>query len=228
MGRISQGTSEPLPNDGTKAVLVDDDGRDGRVGALLRQRGVDFDLLARIEEVIARGLVPSLVVLRPAENLGRVASRDLEPLCKALPDTPVVLVCAKVRPGELRTALAAGASGLVLEEQLDAAFPSCLEAVRAGQVSVPKRHARQVEPAALSAREKQILGLVVMGYMNSEIGEQLFVAESTVKSHLSSAFGKLGVSSRNEAVDLILDPERGLGMGILELGGERIKAGSTQ
>ena len=63
-----------------------------------------------------------------------------------------------------------------------------------------------------------------MGYMNSEIAEQLTVAESTVKSHLSSAFTKLGVKSRHEAVDLILDSERGLGMGILGIGGEPIEA----
>jgi DNA-binding NarL/FixJ family response regulator len=64
-----------------------------------------------------------------------------------------------------------------------------------------------------------VLGLVVMGYMNSQIAAQLFLAESTVKSHLSSAFGKLGVRSRNEAVSVILDPARGLGTGILGLGG---------
>jgi DNA-binding CsgD family transcriptional regulator len=76
----------------------------------------------------------------------------------------------------------------------------------------------------LSGREKQILGLVVMGYMNSQIAEQLFLAESTIKSHLSSAFTKLGVRSRNEAVELILNSERGLGMGILALGGEQLRA----
>jgi len=60
----------------------------------------------------------------------------------------------------------------------------------------------------------------VMGYMNSQIAERLFLAESTVKSHLSSAFGKLGVHSRNEAVSLILDPERGLATSILAPVGE--------
>jgi DNA-binding NarL/FixJ family response regulator len=85
-----------------------------------------------------------------------------------------------------------------------------------------------VQPPVLSTREKQILGLVVMGYMNSQIATTLFLAESTVKSHLSSAFGKLGVRSRNEAVSLILDPDRGLGMGILGLvGGEPVEAIST-
>ena len=108
-------------------------------------------------------------------------------------------------------------------DDLRASLVPCLRAVQTGQVCVPRGHWRQVEPPVLSAREKQILSLVVMGYMNSQIAKQLFLAESTVKSHLSSAFGKLGVRSRNDAVHLILDPERGLGMGILGLGGEPIE-----
>ncbi|HEY2283744.1 MAG TPA: helix-turn-helix transcriptional regulator [Solirubrobacteraceae bacterium] len=129
----------------------------------------------------------------------------------------------------MRAALAAGAAGVVLDEDLDSALIPCLQAVQAGQTCVPRDHWRQIDPPALSSREKQILGLVVMGYMNSQIAEQLFLAESTVKSHLSSAFGKLGVRSRNEAVSLILDPERGLGMGILSLGGEPLEStGATR
>jgi DNA-binding NarL/FixJ family response regulator len=150
-------------------------------------------------------------------------SRDLIPLRTALGNTPVVVVCADIRPRDLRVALSAGAAGVVLESQLAAALGPSLQAAWAGQVCVPQQHSEQIEPAALSAREKQILGLVVMGYMNSQIAGQLFVAESTVKSHLSSAFSKLGVRSRNEAVELILDSERGLGMGILSLGGEPLE-----
>jgi DNA-binding NarL/FixJ family response regulator len=137
------------------------------------------------------------------------------------------VVCAGIQRWGIRAALTAGAAGVVLYDDLDSALGPCLQAVQAGQVCVPRAHWRQIEPPPLSTREKQILGLVVMGYMNCQIAEQLFLAESTVKSHLSSAFGKLGVRSRNEAVNLILDPERGLGTGILALGGEPVEPIST-
>jgi hypothetical protein len=57
--------------------------------------------------------------------------------------------------------------------------------------------------------------------MNSQIAQTLFLAESTVKSHLlSSACVKLGVPSCNEAAHLILDTHGGLGTGILGLDAE--------
>jgi DNA-binding NarL/FixJ family response regulator len=164
----------------------------------------------------------AIAVVCAEETLAGAVASHLRELRRMLPETPAILVCPKVRPGETRLALAAGAAGVVLEQAVTDSLPACVEAVLAGQVCVPLREARQVEPATLSAREKQILGMVVMGYMNSEIAAQLFVAESTVKSHLSSAFGKLAVRSRNEAVELILDSERGLGIGILGLESEPI------
>ncbi len=142
----------------------------------------------------------------------------VEQLARRFPQTPLIVACANIERWEVRATLTAGAAGIVLLGDIDDALDPCIRAVRAGQTCVPRAHWQQIEPPALSAREKQILGLVVMGYMNSQIAEQLFLAESTVKSHLSSAFGKLGVRSRNEAVNLILNPERGLGMGILALG----------
>jgi DNA-binding NarL/FixJ family response regulator len=212
---------------GASIALIDGAGSDEGVVAVLEELDLAFERSASVPDLIAHGGEAAVVVLRTAESLARAAADDLTQLRRDLPGTPVVVICDEIRPGELRAALAAGAVGVVLEGQLAVTLGTCLQAAGAGQVCVPKRHAPQVEPAALSAREKQILGLVVMGYMNSEIGERLFVAESTVKSHLSSAFVKLGVRSRNEAVELILDPERGLGMGILELGGERVETKAT-
>ena len=139
-------------------------------------------------------------------------------------EAPVVVVCPSAQSRDVRALLGAGTAGIVFAQDILATLEPCIRAAQAGLTCVPREHSGQVEPPALSAREKQILALVVMGYSNVQIANQLFVAESTVKSHLSSVFGKLGVRSRNEAIHLILDPDRGLGMGILALGGRPLEA----
>jgi DNA-binding NarL/FixJ family response regulator len=206
----------------SKVVAIVPSGEFAETAARLDGWGLDLQLADSVEEL--EGESPPLLIAFAEGSLAAAVTTQLPPLRELLPETPVVLVCAEVRPGELRNALAAGVAGIVLTEQFDSHFLPCLEAVRSGQVCVPRALARQVEPARLTPREKQILGLVVMGYMNGQIAERLFVAESTVKSHVSSSFAKLGVSSRSEAVELILDPERGLGTGILALGGEPLEA----
>ena len=55
-----------------------------------------------------------------------------------------------------------------------------------------------VEP--LSDRELQVLHLVADGASNQQIAQDLFIAVSTVKSHLNSVYGKLGVKNRTQAV----------------------------
>ena len=120
-----------------------------------------------------------------------------------------------------RRALDAGAAGVVTLERAATALLPTLHAVVAGQVAIPRAARSQLERPILTAREKQTLAMVVLGFSNGEIAAKLFVSESTVKSHLSSSFKKLGVVSRKEAVARILDPEGGLGTGILSItGGE--------
>ena len=142
-------------------------------------------------------------------------AKALQEICERYPDPPVVVVVAELDDREVRGALAAGARGLLGEEDLPAALEPCLRAVIAGQVCVPSEQWRQVHAPALSTREKQVLGLVVMGYMNSQIAEQLFLAESTVKSHLLLGLCKARRALSQRGGQLILNPERGLGMGIL-------------
>jgi DNA-binding NarL/FixJ family response regulator len=161
----------------------------------------------------------ALVVLLFEESDGSLVEQ-IEALRARFENVPVILASSDLPRWKVRKALLSGAAGIVFEEEIDAALGPCAHAVLAGQICVPSRNRAQIDPPVLSAREKQVLGLVVMGYMNSQIAQQLFLAESTVKSHLSSAFAKLGVRSRNEAVELIIDPEQGFGTGILALGGE--------
>jgi len=132
-----------------------------------------------------------------------------------------VLVCRRARGAEVRRALELGVDGVVLNEDAEGALAAVVAVVCAGQVSVPSGRRGEVIARALTTREKQILALVIHGLTNAQIAERLFLAESTVKSHLSSAFSKLGVSSRNEAASLVLDPERGRGLGVREVQSER-------
>jgi DNA-binding NarL/FixJ family response regulator len=63
----------------------------------------------------------------------------------------------------------------------------------------------------LTPREREVLALVADGLPNREIAHELEISEHTVKFHLASVFGKLGVSSRTEAV------RRGLQLGLIEI-----------
>jgi DNA-binding NarL/FixJ family response regulator len=177
------------------------------------------DVDALLEHDMAGGPAVILVcVADPAASLSPL----VEPLARHFAQVPIVVVGPSLQRRAIRAALAAGAAGVVCHDELDSALGPCILAVLAGQVCVPRHGWQEIEPPALSSREKQVLGLVVMGYMNSQIAQQLFLAESTVKSHLSSAFDKLGVRSRHEAVARILDPNGGLGVGILTLSGESL------
>ncbi len=204
-------------------ALVTETGRHEQLDLIASAQHLTLAVFETVEELLEAGPEPhSILVLWIEEPVTAVVA-TIAPLREALGQVPAVMICSDIRGWELRAALAAGAAGVVLESEMEEALGPCLEAARAGQICVPRQHGQQVEPPSLSSREKQILGLVVMGHTNSQIADQLYLAESTVKSHLSSAFGKLGVRSRNEAVDLILDSERGLGMGILALGGEPLE-----
>jgi DNA-binding NarL/FixJ family response regulator len=202
------------------ASIVGKGAQRGIAAEILRSHGWETDSYETVDELAGFDWEELLVVIVELSLLD--AAEQVKALGPSGARPKTVVVCESIRAGEVRFALAGGVVGILNAGSLASSLVPCVDSVRAGQVSVPRAQARQIEPAALSTREKQILGLVVMGCPNSEIAERLVVAESTVKSHLSSAFGKLGVRSRNEAVDLILDHERGLGMGILGLESEPI------
>ena len=104
------------------------------------------------------------------------------------PSARLVLVVDTATPAEARHMLIDDVPGLVIAEQADATLALAVQAARAGHISYPAELMPNRMRGALSKREKQILGMVVMGFSNAEIAAKLHVSESTVKSHLSSAF----------------------------------------
>ena len=160
-----------------------------------------------------RGLIVLLCTTSGAERIDTIRET-----AAAHPDAVVIAAMpSDASSSLLRRALRAGADGIVFDGDLSRTLAPTALAVAEGQLTVPRSLRRQIAPRALSYREKQILGLVVQGYTNRQIADKLIVAESTVKTHLSSAFGKLDTRSRSEAAALIVDPEEGFGLGILPL-----------
>lgn len=225
MGR-SETASQPLDTSAAVALIAREGPRE-RIAAVLEEQGWEFTAFENAAHLLEHGDGEHQLLALWIEDANSSAAQQVETLQRGIEHARVVVICPEIQRWEVRAVLGVGAAGVVLEREMAGTLGPCLHAVRVGQICVPRQQWRQIAPPALSAREKQILGLVVMGYMNSQIAERLFLSESTVKSHLSSAFGKLGVRSRNEAVNLILDSERGFGMGILALGGEPLEAGSS-
>jgi DNA-binding NarL/FixJ family response regulator len=122
----------------------------------------------------------------------------------------VVAVSPECGPLGARRALRAGANALVLEGELESALVPAVRAVAAGFSVVPAVLRVGVDELNFSHREREVLRLAIAGHTNGSIATSLFLAESTVKSHLSSAYRKLGAGGRKEAASMILDPDEGL------------------
>jgi DNA-binding NarL/FixJ family response regulator len=132
-------------------------------------------------------------------------------------DGPLVAILADIPNARGARAIAARLEGAVMAGDLAHTLSPTLAAVAVGQCAVPRAIRQIVDRPALSPRERQILAMIVLDFSNAEIARKLFVTESNVKNHLSSAFQKLGVRSRSAAAELILDRESGLGPGILHI-----------
>ncbi|HEY8467776.1 MAG TPA: response regulator transcription factor [Solirubrobacterales bacterium] len=170
--------------------------------------------LAELVDGSPNGAFACIVIA--ARHPGPRSAAAVERVRAASPGARVVLVCAAARPGDARRAIAQGADGIVLSDDVESAIAAVVADVCNGQLSIPRGLRRQVDPsAALTAREREILRLVVAGLTNAEIARRMYLAESTVKSHLTSVFAKLGVGSRHEAASVVLDPELGRTLGVV-------------
>lgn len=121
---------------------------------------------------------------------------------------PVVVFSAHSEPDKISQALQAGALGYVLK---GAPLDELITAIRAAfrgesylQARVAGLLAQALRSPAprLSARQKEILGLLAEGLSNKEIGARLGVTERTAKFHVNAVFNRLGADNRAQAVAL--------------------------
>jgi two-component system NarL family response regulator len=104
---------------------------------------------------------------------------------------------------DIRRALAAGVQAYLTKDVLHDELLKAIRAVHAGQTYLPAAVAAalaaQMPRPDLSAREVQVLELIVRGLANKQIAYSLSIAEHTVKNHVKSILSKLGVQDRTQA-----------------------------
>jgi NarL family two-component system response regulator LiaR len=127
------------------------------------------------------------------------------------PDVRVIALTSFPEDKLLQDVLEAGALSYLLKNVSADELGRAIRAARVGQPTLAPEAAqalitRVTAPKSpghdLSPREREVLGLMVQGLNNPDIAERLVVGRSTVKFHVSSILGKLGVQSRTEAVAL--------------------------
>jgi DNA-binding NarL/FixJ family response regulator len=186
------------------------------------------EIRKRIEAALSAGDGPPLVFLDGAEVPAQLALEAPEILilvCELdrpagmatlrrvrsqLAETAIVALSAPATATGVRRGLDAGAAAIVFEPLIESTLAVTVSAVGSGQAVVPRELRASVQRPTLSHRERQVLTLVCEGLTNSQIAEELFLSESTVKSHLSSAFAKFGVRSRREAAALFIELDQSI------------------
>jgi DNA-binding NarL/FixJ family response regulator len=194
MVRVFLVAGDPLVRAGLAALLSPEPGM-----TVVGQGAPDDSLAARLATA-----APDVV----AWDLGPDAADAVDLLPEdAATSGPLVALVADA--AQARDALAAGARGVVYRDAPGARLAAALRAVAEGLYvspeppgepgSRPDRAAADlVEP--LTPREREVLDLVVQGLTNRRIGERLGISEHTAKFHVNAILGKLGVTTRTEAV----------------------------
>ncbi|WP_025126675.1 response regulator transcription factor [Pseudomonas sp. PH1b] len=138
------------------------------------------------------------------------------------PEVKVVVFTMDDSPDHLEAAMAAGAMGYLLKDASRAEVIDALQRVARGEEALNSAvsarllrrmsergngQAPQAQP--LTARERQVLGLVASGFSNREIGEKLGITTGTAKAHVERVIGKLGAADRTQAA------VRGIALGLV-------------
>ncbi len=205
----------------TIRVLVADDQSMVRAGfRMLLSREQDVDVVAEASNGLeavdkAARFQPDVVLMdiRMPELDGLQATRQI---LTADPSARVLVLTTFDLDEYVYEALRAGASGFVLKDDPPEQLLGAIRTVAAGDALLSPSVTKQVidqfsrlprrEPpeglAELTEREREVLALIAEGRSNAEIGEALFISDTTVKTHVTHVLQKLGLRDRVQAVVL--------------------------
>jgi len=153
---------------------------------------------------LVRQMTPDIVLL-DLRMPGMDGLTALEQIKREFPETKVVILSATNDQTVIQSALARGASAYILKTVDPVDLAATLRQALKSNVFHPIGDVSSEEPTAasrlgLTAREISILKALARGLSNQAIGKELFVAEQTVKFHLTNIYRKLDAANRTEAV----------------------------
>ena len=199
-------------SDTIRVLLADDQALvRGALAALLALES-DLEVVAEVgrgDEVVARAQESRAdVCLLDIEMPGLDGIAAAAAVRDSLPGVRTLIVTTFGRPGYLRRALEAGASGFVVKDTPARQLADAVRKVHAGLRVVDPSLATEslVEGAnPLTAREREVLLVALQGGTVASIASLVHLSPGTVRNHLSSAIGKTGTSTRAEAARVAQD-----------------------
>jgi DNA-binding NarL/FixJ family response regulator len=160
---------------------------------------------------------PSCVVLYAAGGMEESCLDGMGRIRELYPDVPLLVLGSQLDLGLAWATLKNGADGFAHAQMDPAQVLSAVEVVQKGELAAPRQLLRYIlsqneNPTIgeLSARQREILDLVVEGLSNAEIAGRLYLSESTIKQHLRAVYKELGVRNRTEAAKMMREHARGV------------------
>jgi two-component system response regulator DesR len=195
-----------------RLLLADDQALVRGALAALLSLEPDLEVVAEVgrgDQVVdeARRVRPDVALL-DVEMPGMDGITATTALRAALPSCRVLVVTTFGRPGYLRRAMAAGASGFVVKDTPARQLAEAVRRVAAGlRVVDPTLAAETLASGAspLTARETDVLRVARDGGTVADLAAALNLSEGTIRNHLSAAIGKTGARTRAEAVRLAIE-----------------------
>ena len=176
----------------------------GALGALIEMES-DLKVIAKAatgDEALTRALALAPdVVVTDIEMPGMTGLDLAAELKRRGLSARVIILTTFARPGYLRRALAAGASGYLLKDAPSDRLADAIRRVHAGGRAIDPELAAEAwsEDDPLTDRERQVLRMASEGRSGADIARDLSLSEGTVRNYLSEAINKLGAKNRVDA-----------------------------